>query len=674
MLWDQTLPALAGYFAALLYNQNNVAAEASPVTTALEIEVAAELCKMVGYRSSKKRTPWGHITCGGSIANIEALWSARNTKLYPAALYAALRLDSDLGCLDGIEVVPTGPDRKPKRLVDCDWWELLNLSADVILNLPDQLTEEAKQLMLNKDFLQRIDRYTVQYLGMTAFADQLDDLLEAGGAFRRAVAGMKIVGAATAHYSLLKAATLLGLGGGAFHRVKVQRNARVDTEHLSACIREFSAARVPVLTVVAIMGTTEESAVDDLTAVLNLRDELRGEGTDFFVHADGAWGGYFASLLHKPEQGSAGDRQLNTHRSTVVSTGVTGDQLAALVARAQLAQGAGSNRHFVHTVETGLNEYTERQLLRLRDADTITIDPHKSGFAPYPAGGLLYRDRRMPEMIQITAPVVYHDGKAPTVGVFGVEGSKPGAAAAGVHFSHKIMSLDQGGYGRILGRCNFNAKLAFAELVALKSDHFTVAVLTDLTADELAVVRSWAGLSNAELWDRLGKHPEEMKIFRRTGPDLNIITYALNPILPGGANTDPKETNTFNNAIFEKLSVQRIGDPVPELYVTSSTLDAEHSEAPIRYLRTQLGVRQDSQLAMNFLITTIMNPFLSDTDNGTRNMVPEVIGHLSRAAEEVARELYDPNNHPPKSSNHATPDRSRHKISADADGIAPGIA
>ena len=31
MLWDQTLPSLAGYFAALLYNQNNVAAEASPL-------------------------------------------------------------------------------------------------------------------------------------------------------------------------------------------------------------------------------------------------------------------------------------------------------------------------------------------------------------------------------------------------------------------------------------------------------------------------------------------------------------------------------------------------------------------------------------------------------------------------------------------------------------------
>ena len=35
MLWDQAMPAAIGLFAAMLYNQNNVAAEASPVTTRL---------------------------------------------------------------------------------------------------------------------------------------------------------------------------------------------------------------------------------------------------------------------------------------------------------------------------------------------------------------------------------------------------------------------------------------------------------------------------------------------------------------------------------------------------------------------------------------------------------------------------------------------------------------
>ena len=47
MYWDCTLPGFAGYFAAMLYNQNNVAAEASPVTTLLEIEVGRDLSRDV---------------------------------------------------------------------------------------------------------------------------------------------------------------------------------------------------------------------------------------------------------------------------------------------------------------------------------------------------------------------------------------------------------------------------------------------------------------------------------------------------------------------------------------------------------------------------------------------------------------------------------------------------
>ena len=38
---DLTMASLIGYFAAMLYNPNNVAAEASPVTTRLELDVAA---------------------------------------------------------------------------------------------------------------------------------------------------------------------------------------------------------------------------------------------------------------------------------------------------------------------------------------------------------------------------------------------------------------------------------------------------------------------------------------------------------------------------------------------------------------------------------------------------------------------------------------------------------
>ena len=94
MLWDQALPAIIGHVRRPLYNQNNVAAEASPVTTRLEIEAGNDLCRMLGYdvpepgraRRQAPSSPWGHITSGGTVANIEALWAARNLKFAGVAL------------------------------------------------------------------------------------------------------------------------------------------------------------------------------------------------------------------------------------------------------------------------------------------------------------------------------------------------------------------------------------------------------------------------------------------------------------------------------------------------------------------------------------------------------------------------------------------------------------
>lgn len=81
MCFDTSIPALLGYFASMLYNQNNVTLEASPLTTVAEIEVGQQLCKMFGYviePESKDRpgepVGWGHITCDGSVANLESVW------------------------------------------------------------------------------------------------------------------------------------------------------------------------------------------------------------------------------------------------------------------------------------------------------------------------------------------------------------------------------------------------------------------------------------------------------------------------------------------------------------------------------------------------------------------------------------------------------------------------
>ena len=87
-----------------------------------------------------------------------------------------------------------------------------------------------------------------------------------------------------------------------------------------------------------------------------------------------------------------------------------------------------------------MNEYVQKQLIGLAQCDTITIDPHKSGFCPYPAGAICYRDERMNNALAVTVQVSYYYGSV-NLGDWGLEGSKPGAAAAGVMFANRVSLL-----------------------------------------------------------------------------------------------------------------------------------------------------------------------------------------------------------------------------------------
>ncbi len=68
--------AVAGYVAAMLINPNNHALDGGPATAEMEKEVVARLAGMFGYG-----THLGHLTTSGTIANLEALFVAR--ELHP---------------------------------------------------------------------------------------------------------------------------------------------------------------------------------------------------------------------------------------------------------------------------------------------------------------------------------------------------------------------------------------------------------------------------------------------------------------------------------------------------------------------------------------------------------------------------------------------------------------
>lgn len=69
--------AMLAYATAMQINPNNHALDSSMATSAMEKEVIAQLAGMFGYGT----THLGHLTAGGTMANLEALWVAR--ELHP---------------------------------------------------------------------------------------------------------------------------------------------------------------------------------------------------------------------------------------------------------------------------------------------------------------------------------------------------------------------------------------------------------------------------------------------------------------------------------------------------------------------------------------------------------------------------------------------------------------
>jgi glutamate/tyrosine decarboxylase-like PLP-dependent enzyme len=76
--------AVAAYLAAMLINPNNHALDGGPATAAMEKEVTSQLAAMFGLRQHL-----GHLTTSGTIANLEALYVARELHPGKAIAYSA---------------------------------------------------------------------------------------------------------------------------------------------------------------------------------------------------------------------------------------------------------------------------------------------------------------------------------------------------------------------------------------------------------------------------------------------------------------------------------------------------------------------------------------------------------------------------------------------------------
>lgn len=606
MNWDLTMPGMLGYFAAMLYNQNNVALEASPVTAQLEQEVGKDLCKMLGFDTSEGNPtpPWGHVTCDGSVANLEAMWAARNLKYYPLSVKAALENDPTLKPHAREITVKLGNGHQVV-LVDQDVWMLFNLAVDEILNLPERIEKTCD--ITPAQLTDALDPYLLQ---STGFQDRVFQATEG-------TLPPVIMGPATKHYSWPKNAAILGIGKNNYINIPVDKVARMTVrlpksgngKCLQTELERCLINKQPVVMVVVVLGSTEESAVDPLAEVIGLREEFRKEGLDFTIHVDGAWGGYFASIL----RGEAG------------------------------ALSAGSNELAEQvTPILEMSDYVTKQYQSIPQADSVTIDPHKAGYIPYPAGGICYRNSAMRNLVAFLAPEVYH-GSDPdsNMGVYGVEGSKPGAAPAAVYLSHRIIRPDKSGYGKILGQALFNSKRFYSAIITMaeERDDFIVVPVQQIPAEREGKsqeeIRRQMEFIKTQIVpvqnNELIQNPEAMALLRELGSDQIIITYGLNFKKQGVLNSRADLANKFMHDVFQQLSVHPSESApekmeIPNLIVTTSEFDPEeYGDDFVATYMKRIGVEvSESDLpTMNFISSTTMCPWLTATAEG--NFIPKLI-------------------------------------------------
>ncbi len=144
-------------------------------------------------------------------------------------------------------------------------------------------------------------------------------------------------------------------------------------------------ARGDVGTVVATMGTTATGSVDPLPEVLALCEKH-----EFRIHADAAYGGYFV-----------------------------------------LAENLGEN--------------ARRAFAQMDQVDSIVIDPHKHGLQPYGCGCVLFRDPGVGKLYKHDSPYTYFSSAELHLGEISLECSRPGAAAAALWATQRLLPLKKGG-------------------------------------------------------------------------------------------------------------------------------------------------------------------------------------------------------------------------------------
>ena len=232
-----------------------------------------------------------------------------------------------------------------------------------------------------------------------AFPDAMDHGVRADGA---------ILASAQSHYCRLNVAGWLGLGEKNVVEAPTHLTNDVRVDRMEAAARDVIEQGRRIVALVATMGTTDAFGVDDLDAIVELRDRLvREHRLDYtpHVHADAVIGWAWSVF-----DGYDFERNPLGFRPRTVRA------LAAAC----------------------------RRICKLHRADSIGIDFHKTGFAPYVSSLFLVRDRADLQLLvrgRDEMPYLFQSGERHP-GIYTLETSRGGggvlAAYANLHLFGRV--------------------------------------------------------------------------------------------------------------------------------------------------------------------------------------------------------------------------------------------
>jgi glutamate/tyrosine decarboxylase-like PLP-dependent enzyme len=211
-----------------------------------------------------------------------------------------------------------------------------------------------------------------------------------------------------AHYSVQSAAIWTGIGVNNLQIIPSDDDNVMDLGALEQALQDTIRSGARIGTIFATMGTTDAFGLDALHDMVALRDTIQRQvGYPIHVHADAVIGWSYLTF-----------------------------------------RGDANIRHLPHPLQDEIRSIVT-QITDLASADSVGIDFHKTGWAPYLCSLLVVKDKQdllLLQKMKKDMPYLYH-GAGYQPGVFTLESSRPNYALKALT---NILLLGKEGYEIII--------------------------------------------------------------------------------------------------------------------------------------------------------------------------------------------------------------------------------